>query len=252
MKKWLFLFVSSLIVICCNNERGLIPRRDLVPILVDMHIADAIAMTHMISQQFGGLDSAMLYDAVFTRHGYTKDDFIITLRYYSEKPDVLVKIYDDVFSELTIRSEEAKEMYNSTTPSRTNMIWKSDSARYKAYGDTAMYPEAFDIELDTNGTFVISAEIKLTKKDQSKNPRISAFFYRPGKDSITGRKYFEEEYLLKTDQFREYRMLKKYTGKLPVRLRIIIPLNDKIDTAYVKSFEMQNLHVSILHSDKDN
>jgi len=253
MSKWLSFLIFLFLLLSCNREeKNIIPRKDLVPILIDMHITDAIAMNHMISEQFGGLDSALLYNAIFEKHGYTKEQIIGTLRYYSGKPDALVKIYDDVFSEMSKMAEEAHLAYTSTNNTNTNLFWKPDTNKYRAVGDTVNYPPSFDIAIDTNGTYVITAEIKITAKDSSVNPRINAFFYRPGKDSLKSMVFFDEESLFKTDFMREYRAIKEYRNKLPARLKIIIPAHDSPDTTFMKWFEMQNLHVALVRNDKEN
>jgi len=228
----------------------MIPRRDLVPLLVDMHIADAMALNNMVNEQFGGLDSTMLYQAVFEQYGYSKDEFVRTLKYYSSEPEKLIEIYDDVFTELSKKSEEAKELYSSTTVSRTYRIWKPNQTRYTAYGDTTMYPPVFDVEIDTSGIFILSAEIKIAPKDKSVNPRILAYFYNPFKDSEKNRIYFEETALLKSNYMRDYTLLKECTDTSLSRMRIVIPMHDTPDSAFTKDFTMQNLRVSLYRPDK--
>lgn len=252
MSKWLCVSMFIFISLACNREeKNIIPRKNLVPILVDLHITDAIAANHLLNEQFGGFDSAMLYNTLFEKYGTTKEIFLNTLRHYSKKSDVLVNIYDDVFSQLSKMSEEAGKNYSSTNPANTTLVWKPDTNRYQAKGDSVSYPPVFDIDIDTQGTFVIIAEVKITRKDSSVNPRITAFFYRPGKDSVKSMEYFKEASLFKTDYMREYRLVREYKDKLPAKLRIIIPEQDSPDTLFMKSFEMQNLHLSLVKSDKE-
>ena len=82
MRKWLFISVFLTFIFACKHrdKDNIIPRRDLVPLLIDMHIADAMALNTSVSGQFGGLDSSLLYQSVLDKYGYTKDDLTRTLR----------------------------------------------------------------------------------------------------------------------------------------------------------------------------
>ncbi len=252
MRKWLFISLMLLSIVACNKSEydNIIPRRVLVPLLVDMHIADAIALNTIVSNQFGGLDSTILYQTVLEKYGYTKDDLVQTLEYYSSKPEKLIAIYDDVFSELSKQSEKAKKLYSATTVAQTYHIWKPNKKRYSVHGDTVLYPPVFDISIDTTGTFVLSAKIKLTSKDESINPRILAYFYNPLKDSLENRIYFEELSLLKSIYMREYTLLQECYDTSLSKLRIIIPMHDTTDSTFRKDFDMSDLRVSLYRSDK--
>jgi hypothetical protein len=252
MRKWLFYFLAFVCIFSCNrkNHDNIIPRRILVPLLVDIHTADALAMNGMLNEQFGGLDSSLLYQAVFEKYGYTKEEFDRTLQYYSSDPEKLIEIYDDVFTELSKRSEEAKELYGSTTGSRTNLIWKPDQNKYFIHGDTMRYPPAFDFKIDTTGIFVLSAEIKITPHDKSVNPRILAYFYNPFHDDPKSRIYFEETALPKSNYLRDYTLLKECNDTSLSRMHIIIPMHDTPDSVFNKAFDMQNLRVSLYRSGK--
>ncbi len=252
MRKWLFISLILFSIFSCKRSEhdNTIPRRDLVPLLVDMHIADAIALNTIVSNQFGGLDSTILYQTVLEKYGYSKDDLVQTLKYYSSKPEKLIAIYDDVFSELSKQSEEAKKLYSSTTIAQTYHIWKPKKKQYKVHGDTALYPPIFDVKIDTTGIFVLSVEIKLTPNDESINPRILAYFYNPLKDSSENRIYFEESPLLKSIYMREYTLLKECYDTSLSRLRIIIPMHDNTDSTFRKDFVMTDLRVSLYRSEK--
>ena len=248
MKKWI-LFLLVLTVIACkekNDEEKIIPRRDFVELLVDLHITDAIATNHTINENFGRLDSAILYHTVLESHGFTKEQMIRSMNYYSSDPEELVEIYDDVFSRLSKQADEAKELYSSTSASRTYRIWKAPKNRYTAYGDSISYPEPFDINVDTTGTYVLTAEVRMVESDSSVNPRISAYFYNPEDDDPKKRLYFEEVPILKANFTREYTLIKTMKSPNLTRLKIIIPNQDNKDSLFVKGIEIRHLRVGMI------
>jgi hypothetical protein len=242
----LICFLSVFISCSQDNKQKIIPRKDLVNLMVDMHIADAIALNYNINEQFGGLDSALLYNTVLNSYGYTKEQFVYTLNYYTKEPEKLTKIYDEVFTILSRRSEETKALYSSYSVALTRNIWKPKQSRFIARGDTAHYPSMFDFAVDTIGDFVIISEIKITTKDSSIRPRIVAYFYNPKDDIPKNRVYFDETELHKSAYKREYSISKECTDPELSRIRLIIPMHDTGDSLFYKDFEMYNLRVSLV------
>lgn len=252
MRRWLLYFTILLLIFNCSRteQKKVIPKRDLVSLLVDIHIHDAIAMNYNINEQFGGLDSAILYSTVLDSYGYSKEDFIRTIEHYTKDPEKLIKVYDDVFSELSKRAEETKTLYETYSTRKTKLIWKPKIVHYRIYGDTASYPAAFEITIDTSGTYVLSTEIKMTKKDQSKNPRIVAYFYNASNDNGNKRLYFDETSFIKSNFKREYTLVKECDSKEFDRIRIIIPEYENKDESFFKDLDISNLRVSLVKPEK--
>jgi hypothetical protein len=252
MRNW-FVYVCFLMVfISCTNQKHqkIIPRKDLISLMVDLHIADAMALNYIINEQFGGLDSTLLYNAVLEAHGYTKGQFVNTIKYYTQEPEKLIKIYDEVFTILSKQSEETKALYSSYSDAQTKSIWRSKQSRYSIKGDTVHYPVMFDFAVDTVGKFVLDAEIKITPKDKSVNPRILAYFYNPKDDIPKNRVYFDDARLLKCNNKREYTLTKECLNPDLTRMRLVIPMHDNADSMFYKEFEMDNLRVSLVKEPK--
>ncbi|MBA7564310.1 hypothetical protein ES708_05973 [subsurface metagenome] len=247
-----FLVIIFIIGSCTPKEKGkLIPRKDLVPLLIDMHIADALALNHSISEQFDNLDSSLLYSSVLTKHGYSKEELISTLENYSSKPDKLIKVYDEVFSALSKKSEEAKAIRNKYSLSSLDIVWKPDAFRFVISGDTVHYPSAFEFPIDSIGTYILTASIKMTSEDKSVNPRIIAFFFSPERDVPEYRQYFRETPIPKAKYPREYTLVEECIDSTFTHMRIIIPEYDNKDTSFYKKMNISNLRVGKLKSEKE-
>jgi hypothetical protein len=253
MRKWLFLLLFIGAFACSSKDNGskTIPRRDFINLLVDMHIADAIAVNHTINENLGRLDSSILYASILESHGYTRDQMTATFNYYSKDPDKLVDIYDEVFSILSKRADETKKLYSSTTNSSSYTVWKPEKNRYSMYGDTVQYLTPFDISIDTTGTFFISVEIKRTFNDQAINPRIAAYFYDPEADDSESNVYFFEVPIKCTYYTREYTLFREMKNADLTRMRIMIPLQENQDSVFNKGFEIHNLRVGLTSSKKN-
>jgi len=78
----------------------------MVNVLVDIHLADGMADENMRHSSGFVLDSASLYGSVFKKYGVTRAQFDSTMNYYSEHPDDLQKMYNQVTARLKRLEDE--------------------------------------------------------------------------------------------------------------------------------------------------
>lgn len=216
-----------------------------------MHIADALAVNRTVNDQFQNLDSSLVYSSVLNKHGYTKNELVKTMEYYTTKPDKLAKIYDEVFSELSRESEKFKATRNKYSYSNTDDVWKAKNTRYRITGREAMYPKAFEFPIDSFGTYVIHVSIKMTDEDSSKNARLIAYFFSPENDVPEKRLYFKKTPIPKSKYPREYILVKKCKDSSLTHMRIIIPSYENEDSTFYKRAEISNLRVRKLKEETD-
>jgi hypothetical protein len=253
MIRFLPLIIALVLLFSCKNDgsKKLIPRKELIPLLVDLHVTDAIAVSSTLSDQFGKLDSALLYGTVMDRYGYSKEELFQTLNYYTSKPEKLMEIYDEVFALLSARSEEAKAEYNKYSSQNTRHIWRPEKNRFEIRGDTIKYPVFDNISIDSLGTYIIDLSIKLNKEDESLDPVLQAYYYDPLNDAPENREYFEEIRLHKSKYARELLLIKELTNPKLTRLRIVPVSYKNEDSTFNKDLELYSLRVSQLKPDID-
>lgn len=249
MKRCIYIIIICLLVASCgNNKPKLIPKKKLIEMMVDLNIYDAISLDSYIVGQLGDLDSADIYSSFFVKHKYTKEDLDYTLEYYTNKPKKLIEIYDAVFAQLSKKSDELRNMSEKFSYSGLQNIW-----HYKSYDDTLTIDtkrkiDNYDIKTDSAGTFVITAQVKMTTDDQSINPRITAYFYNPKNNDTTQRHYFKNTAIIKSSYFREYLIYEKNDNQQFTYLHIILPDRDNKDTLFTKSFEIGSFTVGIVRN----
>jgi hypothetical protein len=254
LKKWLFALLVCLLIIACSNKNKpkLIPKKDLIVMMVDLNVCDAFSLDSYVVSQLGGLDSATIYSSFFAKHKYNKQDFDYTLQYYSNKPKKLIAIYDAVFAELSKKSDELKALSENFSYGGMQDIWRH-KGNFPGRSDTLIkIKDNYEILLDSVGTYVITAQIKMTTADQSVNPRITAYYFDPKNPDPEKRKYFKKTIIIKSDYFREYQLYEKNENPQYRRLHIILPDRDNKDTLYNKSVQLSSFTVSILRKDIDN
>jgi hypothetical protein len=103
----LLLLMAILAVSCVHRRYGeIIPPKKFVNVLVDIHLADGIAVENMSHAKGALLDSASLYGSVFSKYGVTRPMFDSTMSFYSEHPDDFQKVYNKVTAKLKRMEDE--------------------------------------------------------------------------------------------------------------------------------------------------
>jgi hypothetical protein len=166
MNRWPIVLLICLLQFSCSSKDKikLISRKELIPLLIDLNIADAISSNSQFTNQLGGVDSAVFYSSIYKKHNHTKEELDKTLNYYSNRPKKLTEIYDAVFAEMSKRSEAIKAIEGTYTSRTNKCIWKS-SKKVFIEGDTVSYPADTDLRIDSIGNYLISVTLKMGKND---------------------------------------------------------------------------------------
>jgi hypothetical protein len=195
---FLVLIMISLITVSCSSRKtkldknNLIPEKELVSLLTDIHLADGLLMLPKLSSRYSSLDSITAYIQIIEKYGYSKEIMDKTLKYYFiNEPKKLNKIYDQVLgilSEMETRAEkqsiaESTRLYNQ---------WPGKDY-YSSPPISDIDSTMFDITIARPGTYAIAFSATLFPDDQSFNPRPLAYTTSP--DSIdTGKRRYMKSF----------------------------------------------------------
>jgi hypothetical protein len=95
-----------LILAACKQElpsipSGILPIQKMSPILIDMHVADAVAQ----NRAQGGVNEKKMtqeyYERIYKIHGVTKEEFTKSYRFYEDNPALFNKLYEEVLNGLS-------------------------------------------------------------------------------------------------------------------------------------------------------
>ncbi len=196
-----FLIILLLVIGSCTghntkpDSKNLIPEKDLISLLIDIHITDGLLSLPRINNKYTALDSITAYYHVIEKHGYTKEMMDKTMKYYFiSKPKKLNKIYDEVLVKLSeMESRVEKESYMEQA--RISNIWKGKD--FYAMPSVSRNDSAnIDFTVTKPGTYQLAFSTIVYPDDQTVHP--GATIYSVSPDSITTgkRKYFNTlEYL---------------------------------------------------------
>ena len=98
-----FYFLSFLILFSCQDQKegeNIIPKEQFTNILEEIHLKESESQLNRINNTD--------YQEILSEYNVSKTDFENTLQYYSERPDLLEKIYEDIELDL----EEKRNQLN--------------------------------------------------------------------------------------------------------------------------------------------
>lgn len=191
-------YLSGLLIVCivvfaCTRKKSkmaVIPEKEMITIIKDMHIADGTFMVSKRRSELMNADSVNYYDPIFEKYGYTRSQFDSSIAYYSTKPEILTKIYDQVLEELSVYEAEVEKKMKEKYVYNVDVNLFNDKVSWDLPQDGAQEKIDFNIPIEGTGTYSISAEIKMYEDDESTNPRITAYFFNDDGSRHGKRRYF--------------------------------------------------------------
>jgi hypothetical protein len=181
---FLILIIITLMTGSCSSrknkpdKKNLIPEKELVSMLVDIHIADGLLVLPKINFWASSLDSITTYCQVIESHGYTKEIMDKTMKYYFlNNPKKLNKIYDQVLWILS-KMESKVEKESVILLAHISNLWTGKDF-YSIPSVSGNDSTFFDIKLDRSGTYTLSFSATLFPDDQSVNPGPNVYSSSP-------------------------------------------------------------------------
>jgi len=159
------------------KKSEIIPKESFVPILVEIHLADALLQMSLVRQDYPGRDSISNYQDILKNHGYTKEMFDKTIEFYERDPDELNDLYEKVVSELTQLQGEIHQQTRQIIPDDLiSNIWDQKTV-WHLPDDGRINRIGFKIPAKVPGKYILSATIRMHPDDGSIEPRVTAFFW---------------------------------------------------------------------------
>lgn len=110
--KNLFLILLIFSISCINQGKEpdyVIPKEDMVEIIIDLHLADGMLSVNEIRQELVRKDTINYYEAILDAYGYNRSDFDTSVYYYSKHIDKYDQIYGEVLNRLNEMETELKK-----------------------------------------------------------------------------------------------------------------------------------------------
>ncbi len=176
----LLLFMIFCSVSCSGRKsraehRNIIPEKDLIEILSEIHIADGLLSIPRISNLYASTDSMAAYINVIERHGYTKETMDRTMRFYFiQKPKELIRIYDKVLGGLSAMESRLLQ-FNPSLEDAANNYWQGKQFYYFSGGLPAD-SDRFDLPALYSRFYTLNFTITVYPDDETRGPHLNMFF----------------------------------------------------------------------------
>jgi len=105
----MLMLAVFVLTFACQNKKKVIPRDELVPVLVDIHLLDGAVRHARYKDEIQMPDNMDTYEYVLEKHGYTQAQFDSSMNYYSRDPRRFEQIYQEVLARLNRMETEVRE-----------------------------------------------------------------------------------------------------------------------------------------------
>lgn len=92
--------------ISCGREENVIPKEELSEIYAEMFLMDQWIFSHPESRR--SADTSYVYEPIFSKYGYTSDDYRASMDYYLRDPDKYARILRETSVILETRLKELR------------------------------------------------------------------------------------------------------------------------------------------------
>jgi hypothetical protein len=241
-----YALVAITIFSSCKSSY-IIPQKDLVSLLVRIHLIDATVTKSDLRTAYFNKDTIDYYGKTIQSFGYSQAQFDSSLKFYSKDPKQLDAIYDKVIIELsrieTKITADNKSSLDSILKDTLRNLWNLNPI-YELPTEGKQSSIDFKIPTIGPGTYTISAEVLIYPDDQSAKPSMVAYFYfddqsTEGKKSVLTTKPYQ-----KSDQPQVYIMQMELHNSLVTHLRGSLFLHSTTDVNSVMHARVSNISVS--------
>ena len=235
INKQFIWFLLIIILLACSDtkKKYLIPEKKMVPLLVDMHIADAMGLDYTLGRKQLRIDSTDLYGWIFEKHDVTKMQFDSTISYYTKRPDRLNKIYEKVISSLSKLESEIKEAEEDEALKKKITVWE-DKKDYMLPNHGRTNRISFSVPVSDLGGYTVTAQIKVFRDDEALAPRINAFFWYDNQTEEGYRDYFQSAPIKKNEVLNTYTITKPLRNENVTHIKGYIYNHSNQDTMFLK------------------
>jgi hypothetical protein len=219
----IFLLSVILFVSCYSktddiSNKDLVKPKDLVNILIDVHVAGGVLAVPDVSKRFEFKDSLSNYSDILEKYGYTRKQLDNTMKYYFvKKPKQLQEIYDKVLSQLS-EMETTIDAEFPKAPEPVRNLWDGNLT-YTLPGEGAKEAVWFDIPVQDTGTYELSLNVIVYSDDKSLDPGLTVFFWKDNGTPDGAREYWPAVSYTKDDAFHKYSVSKNLTDTTYTRIR---------------------------------
>ncbi len=185
----LFFVIAGLSCSRRKNEadrKNIIPHDKFIEVLTDVYITDGLLIQPIVHHWYKSNDSIAAYRDVLQNHGYTKEQFDNTLRFYFiKRPKQLMKIYEKALAKLS----EMQSRYDQEIARQRPSNYWSGRPFYASPGIAGADSTDFNIKFDFANVYYLTFTATVFPEDQAIDPKPVIYTCHPD-SATTGSRYY--------------------------------------------------------------
>jgi hypothetical protein len=238
-----FTCLSLVFFISCTGKRhNIISEKKLIRVLVDIHLADGMALVLPYSSSALQFDSTSLYNAVFTKHHITKAMFDSTMAFYTHKPAKLEEVYTEVNNILSKMDSDLDTGGVLSDAEKKILVWQ-DSKTYILPQMGKINKVEINVPSSKPGIYTFSAKVRLFEDDQTVAPRITLFFWFDNGTPKGYRQYFRNIPLTRDGKTNTYTISNRLTNSNVTHIKGFLLDHSNPDTLFAKHAIISDIKV---------
>lgn len=229
----------------CNSstkEQQTISEEKFIQILIDIHLADASMTTQNIYSRRNDYKPSHYYNSIYQKHGISRTGFDSLINYYSQNNADFDRIYEIVIDSLNRLETQLKiQSKNAHLRKDTVNLWTGKN-EWKFNKEEARDLK-FNIPVKEKGFYTVYAEVKINKEDESLDPQIQAYFWKPNKTKEGESLQFEPIELIKDGKFHSYETKLEFTDSTFTHLRGNFLYRSNSDNEFNQNIEIRKIKI---------
>lgn len=243
-KKYILVISLLILSIACERKpKEVIDKKQLVPIMVDLHKVHSIVKSQTFTKIFYTTDSVQIYEPVFEKHGVTREQFEKSIAYYSGFPVEFDLMYEEVIAELTREQNYVSELIAEAAKDTTLNMWPGSQTRSFSI-NRSRSELAVNIPVKGPGYYTFSSQIRLYKDDESDNPSINLWFWYDDGSELGVRDSFPELKMNKDGKLHFYNIKKELTDTLVTHIKGFLFDYSNNDTLVKRHADFYQIRIS--------
>lgn len=248
--KGIFILASAMLVILsgsCSSRRSkaehkdIIPEKELIAILTEVHIADGLLVIPDIRREYSNLDNLAIYRGIFEKHGYNEEVMEKTMRFYfMKRPKKLIKIYDKVLGRLSEMEARIEQLAPPGKVDSRQNLWHAQhfyALPSEKDSDTAW----FEFPVRLHGKYTVSFTLTLYPDDQTADPQCGIFSTSADTGRTEKKDYYKSLPFLKDGLPHHYSITKTISGNPPFMLKGWFINYENQDPSSLRHMSVENI-----------
>lgn len=240
------VLIFLIILISCRTNT-IIPSKDMVSILVKIHLTEATLNNDVLRHKYFNNDTIDYFIKTIESFGYTQAQFDSSMKFYTKAPKELDAIYDKVIIELSKIETKViadNKMYEDSIAQDTiKNLWNIKSS-WDLPADGPQSTVDFSISTVGLGVYTISADVCIQSDDETINPSMIAYFFFDDKSTKGSRSAITSKSYTKTSKSQNYLVSLELHNSLVTDLKGSLFSHSNTDKNIKEHATISNIKVS--------